>query len=661
MSDYVWRPDARWIEEANVTRLMRRCGVAVDGRDLEAAGRAARAFVRRTQEDIEWFWRAALEDMRVAWHTPYTRVVDASRGNAWADWFVGGKLNIVENCVDRHAAGANADKFALVAETEDGGVRRYTFADLDAEVGRLAAALRALGLREGDRAACYMPMLAEVVIAMLATQKIGAVFVPIFSGYAPPAVKERLDDGGVKLLFTADAAFRRGEPMALKEQADRAVDGVASIEHVLVVRHPSPGAAGVNCPMRAGRDLFWDEAVAGQTALADTAPMPAMAPALMLYTSGTTGKPKGTVHTHAGCLAQMGKEILYNFDLKPSDVFWWFSDIGWMMGPWEIIGCLQHAGTIVVFEGAPNFPEPDRVWRMVERHGVTVLGISPTAVRMLMRAGEAWVRKHPMPSLRILGSTGEPWDPESYLWYFEQVGRKRCPVINISGGTDIVGCFLAPLPVLPLKPASLQSPGLGMDVDVFDDAGKSLVDEVGYLVCKKPVPSMTRSLWKHDDKYMETYWSRFPGVWDHGDWAKVDRDGDWFVFGRADDTMKIAGRRVGPGEIEAALIDHDAVSEAAAIGVPDALKGTEVVCFVVLHPRVQESEALRRELAQVVVDALGKVDRPKAILFVNDLPKTRSAKILRRLIKRRHLGESDLGDLSSVANADALDAIASAR
>ena len=658
MTDYVWTPNAQWIANANVRGLMQRAGFDVSPDDPVATAASARAFVRWTQAQLEPFWDAALRDMDVTWDTPYTRVLDRSRGNAWADWFVDGRLNIVRNCIDRHAASALADKTALIAETEDGQVRRYTFAQLDREVCKLASALRAMDVREGDRVASYMPMIAEVVIAMLAVQKIGAVFVPIFSGYAPPAVRERLQDAEVKVVVTADAALRRGARFALKPQADAAVDGLACVQHVLVVQR---FADDVACSMRQGRDVFWHDALAGQPDAAPTASMAAMAPALMLYTSGTTGKPKGTVHTHAGCLAQMGKELFYNFDLKLSDVFWWFSDIGWMMGPWEIIGCFMHGGTLVIFEGAPNYPEPDRVWRMVQQHGVTTLGISPTAVRLLMRAGDDWVQRHPMPSLRMLGSTGEPWDPQSYRWYFEHVGRGRCPVINISGGTDIVGCFLAPLPIMPLKAASLQSPGLGMDVDVFDEQGQSIVDEVGYLVCKQPCPSMTRGLWKANDKYLQTYWSQFPDVWSHGDWAKVDRDGDWFVLGRADDTMKIAGRRVGPGEIEAALIEDPAVSEAAAVGVPDDLKGTDVVCFVVPHAGVREDDALRARLVQRVVDALGKVDRPRAVYFVDDLPKTRSAKILRRLIRQRHLRETGPSDLSSLANPEALDAIGRAR
>ncbi len=659
MGDYVWTPDPKLVDEANITGFMRKMGFPVDPTSPAQVRDAARAFIRKSQTDIEWFWRNALEDLGFAWVRPYRQVLDRSRGNAWTDWFVGGETNIALNCVDRHAAGSNARNTALIAETEDGGVRRFTYRDLGTKVARTANALKALGVRRGDTVACYMPMVAEVVFAMLATQKIGAIFIPIFSGYAPAAVRERLLDAEAKLLFTADGSLRRGIPYSLKDQADQAMAGVPSLRHAIVLRRLAGAAA---CPMQPGRDHWWHEIVAGADAHCATESMPAMAPALMIYTSGTTGKPKGTVHTHAGCLAQMGKELRYNFDLKRSDRFWWFSDIGWMMGPWEIIGCTMHGGTFLVFEGAPNHPNPDRVWEMVERHGATHLGLSPTAVRMLIRAGDEWVERHPMPTLRILGSTGEPWDPESYLWFLRRVGRGRCPVINISGGTDIVGCFLAPLPILPLKAATLQSPGLGMDIDVFDEDGRSVVDRVGYLVCKQPAPSMTRGLWKNPDKYLETYWSKWPEVWNHGDWARVDRDGDWFLYGRADDTLKVAGRRIGPGEIEAALIEHAAVSEAAAIGVPDAIKGNEIVCFVVLHGgRARESEALRRELSDAVVAALGKVDRPKAIHFVDDLPKTRSAKIVRRLIQERYLGRTDLGDTSSVANPEALDAIARAR
>lgn len=701
--EYVWKPTAGLIEQANITRLMRKLGHELTGDPANALAEA-RKFVTRTQKDPAWFWDEALKDLDFRWFRPYARTLDTSKGNAWADWFVGGETNIALNCIDKwvrqrpfsgdtarispELAATDPDplhaaRTALIAETEDGHVRRFTFGDVAVQVNRVANALKQLGVKRGDCVACYMPMVAEVVFAMLATQKIGAVFIPIFSGYAPPAVRERLEDAQVKVLFTADGSMRRGQPFSIKESADAAVAGLACVKHVVVlarlgvgsrqsadgsndqpeIGNPNSKVVAPHCPMTAPRDHWWHDLVDNQPPECATESMPALAPALMIYTSGTTGKPKGTVHTHAGCLAQMGKELGYNFDVKHGDVFWWFSDIGWMMGPWEIIGCFFHGVCLVVFEGAPNFPNPDRVWDMVERHNVTHLGISPTAVRMLMRAGDEWADKHAMASLRMLGSTGEPWDPESYGWFFKHVGKESLPIINISGGTDIVGCFMAPLPIMPLKPCSLQSPGLGMDIDVFNEEGKPVVDEVGYLVCKQPAPSMTRGLWKNPEKYLETYWSKFPNVWNHGDWAKVDKDGDWFLFGRADDTLKIAGRRVGPGEIEAALIDHPAVSEAAAIGVPDELKGTDVVCFVVLHKNrgFAETEDLRKQLIQQVVNALGKVDRPKNVLFVDDLPKTRSAKILRRLIQKKYLGESNLGDLSSVANPEALEGLARAR
>lgn len=656
MAEFVWSPSKAWIEDANVTRLMRGAGFEVDASDVDKTLSTARAFVRKTQRDIAWFWERALSDMGMDWDVPYDQVLDLEKGPEFADWFVGGKCSIARNCVDRHATGPLANKVALIAEMEDSSVREFTYADVSQQVNAMASALSSIGVAPGDRVACYMPMVAEVVFAMLATQKLGAVFIPIFSGYAAPAVRERLEDAEVKVVFTADVSFRRGQQVPLKAQLDAAIDGLACITGVLVMRRDE----NAECPMQVARDHFLSE-YASATAPVPTRSMPAMAPALMLFTSGTTGKPKATVHTHAGCMAKMGSELCYNFDLKANDVFFWFTDIGWMMGPWEIIGVFMHGATLVIFEGAPDYPTPERLWQTIERHQVTTLGISPTAIRLLMRAGDAAVERYAMDSLRMLGSTGEPWDGESYDWYFRHVGHERCPVINISGGTDIVGCFLAPLPIMPIKRASLQSPGLGMDVDVFDEDGNSLVGEVGYLVCKQPAPSMTRGLWRNEEKYLKTYWSKFPGVWNHGDWAMVDGDGQWFLFGRADDTMKIAGRRVGPGELEAALIAHPAVNEAAAVGVPDELKGTDVVCFVVLHPGIEETEALRAELVDAVVAALGKVDRPSAVRFVDELPKTRSAKILRRLIARKYLGDSELGDLASVANPQALDAIAASR
>jgi acetyl-CoA synthetase len=392
----------------------------------------------------------------------------------------------------------------------------------------------------------------------------------------------------------------------------------------------------------------------------ETASLVAEDTALVMYTSGTTGKPKGTVHTHAGALAQCAKEVGYAFDVKPDDVFFWVTDIGWMMGPWEMIGATFFGATLVLFEGAPNYPNPDRLWEIVERHRVTHLGISPTAIRLLKTSPLDWVRKHRLDSLRILGSTGETWDPESYLWFFEQIGGRRCPIINISGGTEILGCHLSPLPITPLKPCTLRGPGLGMDVDVFDDDGHPIRGGIGHLVCKKPAPSMTKGFLGDPQRYIETYFTKFgPDVWYHGDWAKIDEDGYWFLYGRSDDTIKVAGKRVGPAEVEGALDAHPAVLEAAAIGVPHAVKGETVVCFVVLKPGHMGSEPLREELREQVVKHLGKTLKPEALKFVRALPKTRSAKIVRGAIRRRWLNQP-LGDVASVENPDAIEEIARA-
>jgi acetyl-CoA synthetase len=441
----------------------------------------------------------------------------------------------------------------------------------------------------------------------------------------------------------------------VKGQADRALKDAPSVKHVLVFRRLKSQIAWTS-----GRDLDWEETVARATPVEATDPLDSEDRSMILYTSGTTGRPKGCVHTHAGALAQIVKEVAYAMDVKPEDRFFWLTDIGWMMGPWEIIGVTALGARLLLFEGAPNHPNPDRVWDLVERHRITHLGIAPTAIRLLMRSGDEWVDRHDLSSLRILGSTGEPWDPSSWQWYFQKVGGGRCPVINISGGTEIVGCHLSPLPITELKPCTLRGPGLGMDVDVFDDQGKPVRGAVGHLVCKQPAPSMTKGFLNDPQRYLETYFSKFPDVWYHGDWAYVDADGFWFLHGRADDTIKVAGKRVGPAEIEAVLTAHPAVSEAAAIGVPHEVKGEAVVCFVVLKPGYSPNDELRIALRGRVANHLGRTLRPKEVKFVQALPKTRSAKIVRGAIRKRWLGE-DPGDLSSIENPEALEAINRAR
>jgi acetyl-CoA synthetase len=636
MSDFIWSPPPEVAARANVTRFMKAHGIATR-EDLH----------RRSVADIAWFWDAILKDLGVEWFTPYRQVVDRSKGMEWASWFLGGSLNIVHNCIDRHVS----DKAALVWEGDDGSSRTLTYRELDETIQRLAAWMRAEGVKPGDAVGIYMPMVPEIAAVFFACLKIGAVAVPVFSAFAAPALAVRLADAEAKILFTADGVSRRGKRAPLKPEADAAVAQVPTIRRVVVFER-----LGIDVPMTAGRDVRWRDIGPGTS---PTEKLPAEAPSMILYTSGTTGKPKGTVHTHAGALAQMAKELGYAFDVKRDDVFFWVTDIGWMMGPWELIGVTHFGATVVLFEGAPNYPNPDRLWEIVERHKVTHLGISPTAIRLLKTTGPEWVHKRDLSSLRLLGSTGEPWDPDSYLWFFEHVGGKRCPVINISGGTEIVGCLLSPLPIMPLKPCSLGGPGLGMDVDVFDDDGKPIRGGIGHLVCKQPAPSMTKGFLKDPQRYLETYFSRWPGVWYHGDWAKVDEDGHWFLYGRSDDTIKVAGKRTGPAEVEAALIEHAAVAEAAAIGVPHEVKGEAVVCFVVLKPGHSPSEPLREQLKDQVVKHLGKTLKPEALKFVKLLPKTRSAKIVRGAIKRKFLGQP-VGDVASIENLDALDEIANA-
>jgi len=636
MSDFIWSPPPETVAAANVTRFMRAHGIAT-----------REELHRRSVADVSWFWDAALKDLGIEWYAPYRQVLDRSKGIEWASWFLGGKINIVHNCIDRHVG----PKTALIWEGDDGATRTLTYVELDAMIGRLANWMRTQGIKPGDAVGIYMPMVPEIVAAFFACLKVGAVVVPVFSAFAAPALAVRLADAEAKVLFTADGVSRRGKKAPLKPEADAAVAQVPSIKHVVVFER-----LGIDVPMTPGRDVRWNDIAAGE---APTERLDAEAPSMILYTSGTTGKPKGTVHTHAGALAQMAKELGYAFDVKRNDVFFWVTDIGWMMGPWELIGVLAYGATVVLFEGAPNYPNPDRLWEIVERHRVTHLGISPTAIRLLKTTGPEWAAKRDLTSLRILGSTGEPWDPDSYLWYFEHVGKKRCPVINISGGTEIVGCLLSPLPIMPLKPCSLGGPGLGMDVDVFDDDGKSIRGGIGHLVCKQPAPSMTKGFLKDPQRYLETYFSKWPGVWYHGDWAKVDEDGHWFLYGRSDDTIKVAGKRTGPAEVEAALIEHPAVAEAAAIGVPHEIKGEAVVCFVVLKPGREPSEPLRAELSDQVVKHLGKTLKPEALKFVKLLPKTRSAKIVRGAIRKKYLGQP-VGDVASVENPDALEEIARA-
>jgi acetyl-CoA synthetase len=618
----IWTPSEEVLEQANVVRLMRAHEID-DYWEL----------VERSQQDPEWFWPAAIADMELEFSRRWDEVIDVSRGPEWATWFVGGKVNIASNCVHRWAD-RRPDAVATVSLAEGGGRRELTFRELSGEVIRLAEALVRLGVGEGDRVAIFLPMGQEVPIASHACAHIGAIQVPIFSGFAAPAVAQRLQASEAKVAITTHLSTRRGREVPMREILEEARAEAPSLEHVVVAP--------------------WDELVADCPGELPPAEVDSETPYLLTYTSGTTGPPKGVVHVQGGFLVSITREVCYQADAKPDDVIHFATDMGWIMGPWTVVGGGAIGSTIVFAEGAPDWP-PDRLWRLIEQEGVTILGISPTLVRALIPHGDPDVD---LSSLRLIVTTGEPWNPEPYRWLHERIGGRRCPIINCSGGTEVGACFLSPTPAIPIKACSLGGPALGMAVDVVDSEGRSLVGsgEVGELVCRRPFPGMTRGFWRDPERYLETYWRRFPGVWTHGDWASVDEDGYWFLHGRSDDTLNIAGKRIGPAELESAAVEHAAVVECAAVGIPHDVKGEVAWLFCIPAPGVTSDDGLANEIGDLVAAELGKAFRPDRVVFVTALPKTRSAKIMRRAVRAKVLG-SDPGDLSSLENPEALDEI----
>ena len=638
-----WRPTPEVAERSRIGRFMRAHEIATLA-ELQ----------RRSIADLAWYWEAVEHDLGLRWTTPYTRVLDESRGVPWPIWFPGGRLNFTDNCLDRHVEAGRGAKPAVVWEGDDGQSRTLTYAELAAEVNRLANALRGLGVGEGDRVGIFLPMSPEATIATLAVVKIGAIYTPCFSGFGAGAVASRLSDCEATLVITADGFHRRGQVVRLKETADEAVAQCPSVKTVLVYRR-----LGREIAWMRGRDHWWHEALAGHSDRAAALPVEADRPCLIIYTSGTTGRPKGAVLTHGGFLIKAAHDFAYCMDVGEEDRLFWLTDLGWLMGPMALTAALFHGGTAVVFEGVPDHPKPDRLWSLVERHRISVMGLSPTAVRALMPHGPEPVHAHDLSSLRILGSTGEPWNPEPYRWLFEHAGKARIPIINYTGGTEISGGILGCYPIAPIKACAFSGPIPGMAAECFGENGEPVRGHVGELVITKPWPGMTAGFWRDPARYEETYWSRWPNVWVHGDWAYVDDDGFWFIQGRSDDTLKIAGKRLGPAEVESVLVGHPAVAEAGVIGVPHVIKGEAVVGFVVLRPGHAPSEALRGELSDRVARALGKALKPEKVLFTRDLPKTRSAKIMRRVIRATHLGKP-VGDVSSLENPEAITAVAEA-
>jgi acetyl-CoA synthetase len=645
-----WTPTPEQIAHANVTAFMRELGIA-DHRALLDAARA----------DLAGFSERLVARLDLQWDAPWTTILDLARGKPFARWFPGAEYNAAANALDRWIARGFGAAEALVWEGEDGAERRFSFAELRDAVARLGAVLRDLGVRRGDRVGIFMPLIPETAIGLLAIAYVGAIAVPAFSGYGPDALATRLADAGAKVLLTVDGVTRRGKPVVTKTLADEALAHVPSIEAVLVFPR-----AGLDIPMTAGRDHRWDDAVARATPLATYERTSANDRVMLLYTSGSTGKPKGANHVHAGFPLKCAIDQHLCMDVKLGDRMLWYTDMGWMMGPFLVFGALTLGASIMLYEGTPDYPHPDRLWSICARHRVTHLGIAPTAIRSLMAHGDEWPARHDLSHLRILASSGEPWNTEPWKWFATHVGRGVAPIINYSGGTEIGGGIVGCFPTMPLVPNSFHGPIPGMVADVYDAQGQPVRGAVGELVVKEPWIGMTQSFWggdletNDDARYLSAYWERFPETWVHGDWCEVQvEDGQeyWFIRGRSDDTINVAGKRVGPAEFESAVVSHPAIKEAAAIAVPDEIKGDVVVVLAVAKQGRDQGDALRAELFAILDRVMGKSLRPKAIHFVDDLPRTRNLKVMRRVARGRYLGTGDLGDLSALDNPGALDAI----
>jgi acetyl-CoA synthetase len=617
-SEFVWQPSPEQIERANLTRLQRALG-ASDYHELH----------RISIEEPDRFWPALVDDLGIEFSRRWDTVVDSSRGPEWSTWFVGGQVNVARICVHRWTS----DEEALVGLYEDGVRESLTWAQMSRQVTQLAEYLTELGVRAGDRVALYMPMCPAVAVASHACAHIGAVQVPIFSGFAAPAVASRLEDSQAKVVICSDWSLRRGKRIEMTETLIAA--GPSAVEFVIEWNRETRS---------------WPDAVTNQPGVLPPLEVDSEAPYLLAYTSGTTGRPKGALHVQGSFLVSIARELAYQLDVNRGDRIHFATDMGWIMGPWTVVGGGAVGATIVFAEGAPDWPD-DRLWRLVESEQVTMLGVSPTLVRALSPKGEPRTN---LSSLRAFCTTGEPWNTDPYMWLFDRVGGGRVPIVNISGGTEVGACFLTTVLTEPIKPVALGFAALGQDMDVVDQIGETVrTAQVGELVCRRPWPGMTRGIWGDNERYLETYWRRFPGVWTHGDWASRDADGYWYLHGRSDDTLNIAGKRIGPAELESAAVGSGIVAEAAAVGVPHAVKGEAAWIFCVLRPGEIADD---QRVSDAVTEALGKAFKPERVLWVGALPKTRSAKIVRRAVRARVLGK-DPGDLSSLENPESLEEI----
>ncbi|MDX6694303.1 MAG: acetyl-CoA synthetase [Blastocatellia bacterium] len=595
-------------------------------------------WARMAEAELHWFkkWDTVLE-----WEEPHAR------------WFTGGKLNISYNCLDRHLLTWRRNKAALIWEGEPGEQRTLTYNQLHAEVCRFSNVLKRMGIEAGDRVALYMPLVPELAIAMLACARIGATHSVIFGGFSSAALVDRINDAGCKLVVTADGGYRRGGEVKLKPAVDEALKATPSIENCVVVRR-----TGTPVHMESGRDHWWHELMLTVDANAPAAELDSEHPLYILYTSGTTGKPKGILHTTAGYLLQTHLTTKWIFDLRDEDTYWCTADIGWVTGhSYVVYGPLSNGATVLMYEGAPNHPEPDRFWSIIERHRVNILYTAPTAIRAFIKWGEQWPLKHDLSSLRLLGSVGEPINPEAWMWYHKVIGKERCPIVDTWWQTETGAMMISPLPgATPTKPGSATQPLPGIEMDVMTKSGEAVgAGEGGYLIIKRPWPAMLRTIWNDDERYRQQYWSEIPGVYFAGDGARRDSDGYFWIMGRVDDVINVSGHRLGTAEVESALVSHEAVAEAAVVARPDEIKGSSIVAFVTLEGAHAASNDLKEELRRHVTREIGALARPDEIRFSDQLPKTRSGKIMRRLLREIATGGVVAGDVTTLEDFSVLD------
>jgi len=637
----VFYPPEEIVKNSNVKKWMDKHGIKDYDELLERA------------KDIEWFWGEMAKEV-VNWYEPPKKVLEWNP--PYSEWFVGAKYNIVHDALDKHIGTPRENKVAYYFEGEPGDTRKLTYKDLYIQVNKLANALKQLGVKKGDRVGIYLPMIPELPIAMLACAKIGAIHSVVFSGFSALAFRERINDCKAKVVITCDSFYRRGKTVPLKKQTDEALEDAPSVEHCIVFKR-----TGEEIPWNDDRDIWWHEIVKDQPEECETEKMDANDPLFILYTSGTTGKPKGVMHRHGGYAVGVATTLKWVFDIKDDDIWWCAADVGWITGHSYIVyGPLILGATSVMYEGAPNYPNPDRWWEIIEKYKVTILYTSPTSIRLFMRYGEEWVKKHDLSSLRLLGSVGEPINPEAWMWYYKHIGGERCPIMDTWWQTETGHFMITPLPITPLKPGSATKPFPGIHADVFNEEGKPVENAGGNLVILKPWPGMLKGFYGDPERYQRTYWSKYPNGYLAGDVARKDEDGYFWIQGRADDVLNVSGHRIGNAEVESALVSHEKVAEAAVIGKPHELKGECIVAYVVLKEGVEPSDELREELREHVAKEMGKIARPDEIWFVNDLPKTRSGKIMRRVIRAKALGQ-DVGDVSTLANPEAVEEITRAK